>query len=168
MSRLPPPLPATLDLAPLPRAQIGPFLFLGVDKDADRDAIEAGWAQRLIWARKGITKAQLEDINWARDMLSDLERRLRADVTSFNIDTTDGVLKKLKAKFQGKDVAHLGCRPLDVEKNLADYEPPVPLPDLEEARRSIPEPQTPRDLPAVQAILQAFAAQPIDPWDLNL
>ncbi len=49
MSRLPPPLPVLVDLAPLPRSQIGPFLILGIDKGADRDALEANWAQRLIW-----------------------------------------------------------------------------------------------------------------------
>ena len=35
----PPPLPVMLQLAPLPRTQIGPFLILGVDKDADRDTV---------------------------------------------------------------------------------------------------------------------------------
>ena len=44
MSPSPPPLPEVLDLAPLPRAQIGPFLILGVDKDVDRDTLEANWA----------------------------------------------------------------------------------------------------------------------------
>src|SRR6516162_2079496 len=99
MSKVPPPLPVILDLAPLPRAQIGPFLILGVDKDADRDAIEAAWAQRLIWARKNLTQSPLEDINWAREMMSDSDRRVRADVGSLNVDTTDGVLKRLRQRF---------------------------------------------------------------------
>src|SRR5688572_1680666 len=71
--------PLVLKLAPLPRNQVGPFLILGVDKDAPRDAIEAAWAQRLIWARKGQTPVPLEDINWAREVLNDPDRRLRAD-----------------------------------------------------------------------------------------
>ena len=37
----PPPVPAMLQLAPLPRTQIGPFLILGVDTDADRRVADA-------------------------------------------------------------------------------------------------------------------------------
>ena len=61
--------PLVLKLAPLPRNQIGPFLILGVDKDASKEVIEAAWAQRLIWARKGQFTIPLEDINWARTIL---------------------------------------------------------------------------------------------------
>ena len=32
---MPPPEPVVLELAPLPREQVGPFLLLGLDKDAD-------------------------------------------------------------------------------------------------------------------------------------
>src|SRR5438067_1430171 len=168
MSRLPPPLPVTLDLAPLPRANVGPFLILGVDKDAGRDTIEACWAQRLIWARKNLTKTPLEDINWAREIMNDTERRIRADVTSLNIDTTDGVLKRLRERYQGKEQLPIGCRPLDIEKNLADYQPPTPLPDLDEVRRLIPVPQVPREMPAVQVILEEFVSQPVDAWEIPL
>jgi hypothetical protein len=168
MSRMPPPLPVVLDLAPLPRTQVGPFLILGVDKDADREAIEASWAQRLIWARKNMTKTALEDINWAREMLTDQDRRIRAEAASLNVDTTDGVLKTLRDKFQGKEPQSMGCRPLDIEKNLADYQPPTPLPDLEEVARQIPPPQVPHEVPVVQVILEDFVRQPIDPWDVAL
>ncbi len=163
MSRVPPPVPAILDLAPLPRVQVGAFLILGLDKDADKDTLEANWAQRLIWARKNQTKAALEDINWAREILSEYERRVRADATSLNVDTTNGVLKKLRERFQAKDQA--GCQPLDVEKNLADYQPPTPLPDLDEIRRAISDPVVPREVPAVQVILAEFARQPLDAWE---
>jgi hypothetical protein len=156
------------ELVPLPRSQAGPFLILGVDKDADRDAIEAAWARRLIWARKNLTKTPLEDVNWAREVLSDAERRIRADATSLNIDTTDGALKELRERFQGKEQLPIGCRPLDVEKNLADYEPPVPFPDVQEIRRSISPPQVPLDVPAVQVILEEFIGQPLDPWEVPL
>src|SRR5436305_14726572 len=105
MTRVPPPLPVVLDLAPLPRSQVGPFLILGVDKDVDRETLEANWAQRLIWARKNLTKCPLEDINWAREVMNDMDRRIRADAVSLNIDTTDGVLKHLQEQFQGKDQA---------------------------------------------------------------
>ena len=168
MSRVPPPLPVMLDLAPLPRSQVGPFLILGVDKDGGRDAIEAAWAQRLIWARKSLTRTPLEDINWAREMMNDTDRRIRADVTSLNIDTTDGVLKKLRERFQGKSQAPVGGRPLDIEKNLDAYEPPTPLPDLDEVRRGIPSPQVPREVPAVQVIVEDFVSQPIDAWEVDI
>jgi len=168
MSRVPPPLPVVLDLAPLPRTQVGPFLILGVDKDANREAIEAAWAQRLIWARKNLTKTPLEDINWAREILSDPERRLRADAASLNIDTTDGVLKRLKEKFQGKDKPNGPNLLLDVEKNLADYVPPAPEFDIEEVRKLIPVPQVPREVPAVRVILDQFLAEPLDAWSVTL
>lgn len=168
MSRVPPPLPVVLDLAPLPRTNVGPFLILGVDKNADREAVESAWAQRLIWARKNMTKTPLEDINWAREMLGDSERRTRADAGSLNVDTTDGVLKQLRERFQGRERSTVGCKPLDVEKNLADYQPPTAPPDLEETRRTIPPPNVPRDVPAVQVILEEFVRPPIDPWDVPL
>ena len=166
MSRTPPPLPVQLELAPLPRTQVGAFLILGADKDADRDTIEACWAQRLIWARKNLTKTPLEDINWAREMLSDMERRIRADAASLNIDTTDGVLKAMRQRFGGKDSA--AARPMDVEKDLSTYEPPVVVPDSNEVRGLIPQPEVPREVPAVQVILDDFIAPPLDPWCVDL
>src|SRR5262245_57827129 len=92
-------LPVILELAALPREQVGPFLILGVDKVADREEIEAAWAQRLIWARKNLVKTPLEDINWARETLSDVERRMRADAASLNLDTSDGVLRRVQQRY---------------------------------------------------------------------
>src|SRR5262249_35670404 len=59
------PLPG-VELASLPREQVGPFLILGVPKDADAETIEAHWAQRVLWARQGKSRISLEDIHWAR------------------------------------------------------------------------------------------------------
>ena len=56
--------PVVLELAALPREQLGPFLLLGLDKNADAEAIEASWAQRVIWARKNQIRTPLGDINW--------------------------------------------------------------------------------------------------------
>lgn len=162
----PPPLPVVLQLAPLPRAQIGPFLLLGVDKDADREAIESAWAERVKMARRGQAKVALEDINWAREMLSGKETRLRADAVSLNVDTTDGTLRKLKQHFQRQDVA--GCRPLDAEKWLAEYAPSTPVPTLESVRQSIPVPQFPLEVPLVRVLLEQLAHEPIDPWQIDL
>src|SRR5579884_138547 len=91
--------PIVLELAPLPREQVGPFLLLGLDKTADKETIDAHWAERLKWARKGQSKVPLEDINWAREVLSDIERLIRADAASLNIDTTDGVLAQLAQRY---------------------------------------------------------------------
>ena len=162
----PPPLPVVLQLAPLPRAQIGPFLLLGVDKDADREAIESAWAERVKLARRGLSKVSLEDFNWAREMLSGKEARLRADAIALNLDTTDGTLKKLKQHFQRQDVA--GCRPLDAEKWLAEHAPATPVPTLESIRAAIPVPQLPLEVPIVRVLLEQLAKEPLDPWQINL
>ena len=160
--------PMVLQLAPLPRQQIGPFLILGVDKDAPKDVIEAAWAQRLIWARKNQFRIALEDINWAREIINDPERRLRADAVSFNIDTTDGLLKKLRDRYQGKGRTATSCKPLDVEKNLSEYAPPTPVPDAAEVRAQIPLPEVPREVPAVKLILELAVKAALDPWDVKL
>lgn len=158
--------PLVLKLAPLPRSQAGPYLILGVDKDADKETIEAAWAQRLIWARKGIIPTPLEDINWAREILTDPARKWRADAQSMNVDTTDGVLRKLKERFQGKNKETAACKPIEEEKSLAEYVPNVPIPDSEEVRRAITLPDLPRDPPLAA---HRDPAEPIaDPWDFVL
>src|SRR6266436_4167866 len=91
--------PVVLELAPLPREQIGPFLLLGLDKDAGPEQIEAHWAQRILWARKKQILVPLSDINWARAVLVDPERRVRADVTSLNTDSAAGVLRQLAEQY---------------------------------------------------------------------
>ena len=168
MSSVPPPLPVMLDLAPLPRSHVGPFLILGVDKDASRDVIEACWAQRLIWARKGMTRSSLEDINWAREILNSTEQRLRADAVALNLDTTDGTLRKLRERFQGKRPSEVGARPLDMEKWLGDYVPPVAVPTVDELRENVRVPELPRDVPAVRVLLEGFARAEVDPWQIDL
>jgi hypothetical protein len=160
--------PVVLELAPLPREQVGPFFLLGVDKLAGKDQIEAQWAQRVIWARKGQSKVPLEDVNWARENLNDLEKRIRADAASLNVDTTAGVLRQLAERFSGTSPQAPGCAPLDVEKPLAGYTPPTEIPDINEARASITIPDVPQEFPAVRKILDEFLAEPLDPWSLRL
>src|SRR2546421_691185 len=82
--------PVLLELAPLPREQVGPFLLLGLEKDADREQIEAHWARRVIWARRNQLRVALQDIHWAREVLSDPDRRARAGAGSLHGDTADG------------------------------------------------------------------------------
>jgi hypothetical protein len=158
--------PVVLELAPLPREQVGPFLLLGLEKTAEKDQIEASWAKRILWARKSQIKVALEDINWAREVLNDKDRRIRADAASLNLDTTDGILRDLVQRYGGE--ATTRCKPLDVEKNLADFSLPVELPDLEAVQRSIAIPDIPEDVPAVRGILEKFLQEPLDPWKLPL
>lgn len=165
MPPVPPPLPPPVELGPLPRPQIGPFLTLGVDKDADIETIESAWAQRLIWARKNLINIPLEDINWARDALKDPDKRSKADAASLNLDSTDGLLKQLRLRFQGKDPESGSCKPIDVEKSLASYVPPLPIPSPDEVRQALPLPEIPREVPAVTAILQQALLEPLDPWE---
>jgi len=82
--------PVLLELATLPREQMGPFLMLGLEKDASKDDIEGHWAERIKWARKGQYNVPLEDINWARELVTDPEKRPAADAASLNADTVDG------------------------------------------------------------------------------
>jgi len=158
--------PVVLELAPLPREQIGPFLLLGVEKDADAEAIEAGWAARLKQSRKQQVDVALEDINWARETLRDQEKRLRADASSLNADTTDGVLRQLGERFGGKDGV-AAWQPIDYEKDLREYSPEVEAPDPRAVREAIIVPEPNRDIQAAALMLEEFAraARTIDPWD---
>jgi hypothetical protein len=161
--------PIVLDLATLPREQLGPFLLLGLDKSADKDQIEANWAERLKWARKGLMKVPLEDINWAKDVLTERDRRIRADAASFNIDLIDSVLGQLAYRYgvigsrQGRS-----WQPLDVEKDLANYTPPAEVPDQEEIRLALTVPDVPQALPAVPTLLERLAQVALDPWGFEL
>jgi hypothetical protein len=157
--------PIVLKLAPLPRNQIGPFLILGVDKDANNEAIEQAWAARLIAARKGQLAVPLEDVNWAREILTDAERRTRADVISLNVETTDTTLRKLRESFRQASPA---AQPIDVEPDLSGYVPNVPTLSIEEVREQLKAPELPRDLPAVAMLLRAAHDKPLDPWEFTL
>ncbi len=159
--------PVVLDLAPLPREQVGPFLILGVDKAADKDRIEANWAQRVIWARKSQIKVALEDVNWAREVINDADKRIRADAASFNLDTVDGALRRLCERYTDPR-AVTRSEPLDVEKPLADYTPATAVPEPDEVRAAITVPDVPEEIPAVVSVLDRFLREPLDPWKLEL
>jgi hypothetical protein len=163
------PEPVVLELASLPREQMGAFLILGLDKTADKTTIEQHWADRLKWARRQLIKVPLEDVNWAREELSDLTRRIKADVSSLNADTTDGILGGLSRRFGllGGQATRM-WQPLDSEKSLADYSPAAETPDRRAVREAIVVPAAPDDLPAATALLVQMADQPQDPWALEL
>jgi hypothetical protein len=160
--------PVILELAPLPREQIGPFLLLGLDKDADKEQIEACWAKRVIWARKNQIRLALEDINWAREVVSDPEKRVRADAGSLNADTADKVLARLGKRYTSTEQGRPPWQPLDREKALADYTPPVEVPDPDAVRATIALPEVSAEMPAAAHLLQQSVQQPLDPWNLEL
>jgi hypothetical protein len=165
MSNLPR-APVVLELAPLPREQVGPFLLLGLEKTADKEQVEASWAKRIIWARKEQIKVALEDINWAREILSDKDKRVRADAASLNLDTTEGTLRLLSEQYGGNASTALRCKPLDVEKDLSHYTPQVELPDLAAVQSTIVVPNVPEEVPAARSILENYLREPLDPWNL--
>lgn len=160
--------PVVLELAPLPREQMGPFLILGVEKDADPEQIEAHWAQRVIWARKNQTSIPLQDINWAREVISDYDRRVRADAVSVNVDTSERALGELAKRYGVGVPAGPTWQPVDVEKPLANYAPAVEIPDPQEVLRRIEVPELPWEIPAVGQFLEQFAREAIDPWKLEI
>lgn len=161
--------PVLLELATLPREQIGPFLLLGLDKAADKETLDAHWAERLKWARKGLSKVPLEDINWAREILNDIERRIRADASSLNADTTDGVLAQFAHRYgvqEGR--ATRMWQALNIEKKLTDYRPEADVPDAKEVRAALVVPDVPEDVPAVPLLLDRLTQQPLDPWSIDI
>ncbi len=157
--------PVVLELAPLPREQIGPFIILGLEKDADAEQVEANWAKRVIWARKNLTRLPLEDINWAREALSDPERRIRCDAASMNVDTAEGVLRELAERYS---VDRPAWQPLDSEKDLGDYVPAAEVPDPAEVRAAITVPEVPAEMPAAGRLLARSLRAPPRPWDPDL
>jgi len=163
--------PVVLDLAPLPRDQMGPFLMLGLDKAADHTTAERHWADRVKWARRvpPQVKATLEDINWARQLLQEHDKRLKADAASLNVDTTDGYLRGLSERYgvTGGEVTRM-WQPLDSEKDLADYSPPAEVPDVEAVRAALSAPEVPEEMPAAGLLLARLVEQPLDPWALEL
>jgi hypothetical protein len=159
--------PVVLELAPLPREKIGPFILLGLEKDASPEEIEAHWARRVIGARKGQIAVALADINWAREVLNDPDKRVRADAASLNIDLSTRLLQDLAQRY-GAGSAGPSWRPLEIDPPPTEVVPPVEIPDPETIRRSIPIPDVPDDLPGVNWVLDQFLNEPIDPWDLKL
>jgi hypothetical protein len=161
--------PVVLELAALPREQIGPFLLLGLAKDADKDLIDAQWAERIKMSRRQALKVPLEDINWAREMLKEPDKRVRADAASLNSDTSDGTLRQLTRRYSGTagDGGSV-WQPLDNEKPLADYMPAVEMPDPNAIRAALTAPEVPEEQPGVALLLERLAGLPLDPWNLDL
>jgi hypothetical protein len=163
------PEPVVLELATLPREQIGPFLLLGLDKAAPRTEIDAHWADRVKWSRKQQVKVPLEDVNWAREVINDTERRIRADAASINADTCDAILGQFARRYgmEGGQTTRM-WQPLDREKALADYRPDAEVPDPVALRQALTVPEVEEEFPAAAVLLEQLVEQPLDPWGLEL
>jgi hypothetical protein len=159
--------PVILELAPLPREQVGPFLLLGVDKGASAEEIEAHWAERIKRVRQRQIDVELGDINWARDTLNDPQRRIQADVASLNADTGAGFLRCLAQEFGAAVGGRPPWRPMAPEQLLREYHPPEPLPSAQEVLAELVAPPLPAGIPAVAGLLREFIEQPLDPWNLD-
>ena len=161
--------PVVLELASLPRDQMGAFLILGLDKSADKKEVDEHWADRVKWARRSLIKVPLEDINWARDVLNDTDKRLKADASSLNADTADGVIAALARRY-GADGGQVSrqWQPLDFEKPLADYSPAADVPDAAAVREGIVVPALPEETLAGLHLLDELAKHPLDPWAVTL
>jgi hypothetical protein len=114
----------------------------------------------VIWARKNQLKVALQEIHWAREVLGDPDRRVRADAASLNPDTLDGVLRGLAERFGA------GWEPLDIEKPPAEDAAATEVPNAAEVRDAITLPPLPREAPAVARLLEQFLQEPLDPWEL--
>jgi hypothetical protein len=117
-----------------------------------------------------LIRVPLEDINWARDVLNDPERRIKYDAGCVNADTTDSVIAHLAQRFglEGGGQASRMWQPLDDEKSLADYAPNAEIPDRATVRAAIVAPDIPQDVPAASALLAQWVEPAIDPWSLEL
>ena len=148
---------------------MGPFLILGLDKSADKRPIETHWADRLKWARRQLIKVPLEDINWAREELTEADERIKADAASLNADTTDGILAGLSQRFGMEGGQAAMWQPLDSEKALADYSPPAEVPDRRRDPRGDAVPDDPgRHAGSVSLLRQTGRNRPLDPWDSGI
>jgi hypothetical protein len=153
-----------IELAPLPRERIGPFLLLGVAKDSEPEHIESRWAQCVLWARQGKTAVPLGDIHWAREVLRDPERRLAADADSLNADLAGRELQRLAERYH-LDATVPVWTPIDPEPIAADA---GASPDPQSVRASIPAPDVPIELPGVVRWLEDLTRAPLDPWSIPL
>lgn len=161
--------PIVLELAQLPREKIGPFLILGITKDAPLNEIEANWAERVKWARKQLIKIPLEDVNWAREAIREPPERLSADAASLNLDGVDNDLQSLAARY-GVEAPQAKAKwePIDEEKDYRDYVPDVEVPDIDAVRAEVNLPQIPQEVPSVILFLQPIMNEELDPWEVEI
>lgn len=147
---------------PEPRELAGPFLILGIDKDADAATIETRWQSQRDAIERGECQWSIDDLDWAKETLLDTKQRLNADVESLNCDLASGEVQRLLRQY------HLNGSPAGWEP--IDPEPPMELPEIDPTAltNDVSSPQIPVELPAINAWLTQFAAAVTDPWTMEL
>lgn len=158
--------PVLLELASLPREQIGPYLILGLPKEATRNQIEENWADRIRWVRRNLISIPLGDINWAREMLSTEEKQAQADAASLNTDTASDTLAALLAKY-GFASGEI-WKPVDVPTPPETNSPAIEIPTPEKILGEIQLRDISHAFPQVPLLLEGMCMKPIDPWALDL
>ena len=131
------PEPVVLELATLPREQIGPYLLLGLDKSADKEPIDANWADRVKWAapaadHQGRPRGRQLGARGPQGDRQTHPRRRRQPQCRHD-GRHPGQMTERYGVAGGK--AGRVWQPLDNEKPLADYMPPAEVPDAAEVRR---------------------------------
>ncbi len=116
-----------------------------------------------------LIKIGREDVNWAHELLKEIDKRIRFDVSSLNADTSDGVIGQLTSRYgvSGGQAGRM-WQPLDSEKPLAEYVPPAEAPDAAAVRAAIAPPETPEEFPAAALLLERLVQPALDPWAIDL
>jgi hypothetical protein len=142
------------------REDAGPFLILGIDKDADAASIESQYQLRLGMSQRSEIKWTDGDLAWAREQLLDRDLRTAADANSLNADLASGDVRRLSRLYRIDSVVP-AWEPMDPE-------PPAELPeaniDLAALVADMPTPTVPLELPAITRWLDRCAAIGLDPW----
>ncbi len=146
------------------REDAGPFLILGIDKDANNASVEAQYESRMSASQRGELKWSASDLEWAREQLLNADRRVVADADSWNTDIASGDVHRLIRLYRMENTS-AGWEPLDPE-------PPAELPitniDMDALVAELPLPDAPLELPAIARWLERCGAVGLDPWSADV
>lgn len=150
---------------PADRDDYGPFLLLGVDKDADAATVQSHCVERMRWLDEGAGRFQRADLEWAQGELADAEARLAADLNHLNPDLASGAVGRLTRLYH-LDGTPPGWEPLDPEPTPAL--PGGGIIDATFAAATLPPPAAPLDFPSLDRWAANLLHVGGDPWSENL
>jgi hypothetical protein len=163
------PQPVVLELAPLPREQMGPYFILGLEKDASHQAIQAQWELRVHHADAYKSGLSTEDFDWAKETLLDPVRRINADLASLNADTTERKVGRLLQEFGwGSTSLAIGWVPLEILPLRDSEGDEGGLSNLDTRREAISLPALEPSFAAIESVLLDETKVPEDPWDWHI
>ncbi|MBX7104629.1 MAG: hypothetical protein K1X57_11145 [Gemmataceae bacterium] len=142
----------------------GPFLILGVDKDADAATLAERCADRVESSRRGELRWTENELLAALEQLHTPSRRLVADAESYNPDIASGEVRRLARLFR-VDGTPPGWEPMDPEPPAESADTTI---DAASLAASLPAPDVPLELPSVETWLEKYAAAGNDPWTSEL